>query len=68
MEQFTDTPADTSNGQQVKEAKTLRVTMPNGRAYSMPADVAAAMLEAWARTNRKAFIQAHANAVMGEET
>jgi hypothetical protein len=68
MTEFTDTQTSTDNGQQVKEAKTLRVTMPNGRAYSMPADVAAAMLEAWARTNRKAFIQAHANAVMGEET
>jgi len=29
--------------------------------------VATYILEHYARTNRKAFIQAHANAVMGEE-
>jgi len=58
----------TDNGQQIREVKHLRVTMPNGKPYSMPADVATYILEHFARTNRKAFIQAHANAVMGEET
>lgn len=55
------------NGAQPKEVKHLWVTMPNGKPYSMPADVATYILETFARTHRKAFIQAHANAVMGEE-
>jgi hypothetical protein len=54
------------NGQ-IREVKHLRVTMPNGKPYSMPADVATYILEYFARTKRKDFIQAHANAVMGEE-
>ena len=65
MDEF-GAPAAEGNG--TKDVKTLRVTMPNGRAYSMPADVAAYILERFAKTKRKDFIQAHADAVMGEES
>ena len=59
-----ETPAPETNGH--REVKTLKITL-NGRPYSMPADVAASMLESWARSNRKAWVQAHANAILGEE-
>jgi hypothetical protein len=67
MEGFTETETRADNGQQIKDVKHLRVTMPNGKPYSMPADVATYILERFARTKRKDFIQAHADAVMGEE-